>query len=196
MLTGPQVSPSVTLDPGAAKETVAGKKTTRTITSPPTETTVVSTAANGDVVTVASTIRGAVTVSTGVADTAGSPGPPTGGGLPTTAIAGIAVGVVGGLALLALAVWLGIRHGKKVASAGAAAGSAAAGGPAGSAAVTPAYAPPHPVPSEQQHKAPPQQQYQPVAYTDPNDGVAEKDGAGYHPHSDLGEMDGNSVRRY
>lgn len=170
MLTGSQVSPSATLDPGAAQETVTGKKTTRTITSPPTETTVVSTAANGDVVTVASTIPGAVTVSTGMADTAGSSGPPVGGSLPTAAIAGIVVGTVGGLALLALAVCLGIRHGKKVASA--------------------------PPPLEQQNKAPPPQQYKPMTYTNHNNGAAEKDGAGYHPHSDLGEMDGNGVRRY
>ena len=184
----PQLSASVTLDPGAAEETASGKKT-RTITSPPTETTVITTAANGDVVTVASTIPGAVTVSTGTADAASSPGAPVGSGPPTAVIAGIVAGVVGGLALLGLAVWLGIRHGKKVASADATVPSATAtSGSAGGAAVTPG-----PVPSEQYYGAPPQPHYE---YTDPDDGAAEKDGAGYPPRSDLREMDGNGVRRY
>ena len=163
VLTGPQVSGSITLSTDTGKTT----------TSPPTLTTVVTTAANGDVVTVASTIPGAVTVSTGTADAEGPSGATPRSGLSTAAIVGIAVGVVGGLVLLGLAVWLGIRHGTKVASAnaataaaapaaGAASAAGAAGGSAGGAAVAPVYTAPHP---EQKYDAPPKQQHQPMTHT-------------------------------
>jgi len=145
------------------------------MTAPAVETTVLTTAANGEVSTITSTIPGAITVSTSTADAVSSSGDEK-KPAQTGTIVGIAVGVVGGLALLGLAAWWGVRHGRRTAAAAAAAAaaSASAGG----------YVAP-----------PPQPVYPATSYTNVKDGVVEKDGNVY-AQSDVRELSGGEVRRF
>jgi len=144
------------------------------MTAPAVETTVLTTAANGEVSTITSTIPGAITVSTSTADAASSSGDEK-KPAQTGTIVGISVGVVGGLALLGLAAWWGVRHGRRTAAAAAAAAaSASAGG----------YVAP-----------PPQPVYPATSYTNVKDGVVEKDGNVY-AQSDVRELSGGEVRRF
>lgn len=118
------VNPSATMniDPGLADSTL-----TITKTVPPVATTLVITAADGQVHTITTTLSGSTVIEAATA-AAGSGGKTTDGpgsssgdeksGLGTGAIVGIVVGVVGGLGLLVLAVWIGIRLGRKGAANG------------------------------------------------------------------------------
>ena len=100
---------------------------TLTRTAPAVATTVVTTAEDGKVHTATTTLPGstfveAVTAAAGsggkATDSAGSSSGDKKSGLGTGAIVGIIVGVICGLVLLTLAVWVGIRLGKKGAANG------------------------------------------------------------------------------
>lgn len=158
----------------------------QTLTAAPTPTTVVTTASDGVVHTMTSTVASLSEVTQVSGATAG--GEKKSSGVNTGLVVGVVVGVLVLIALLAIALWAGIRHGRKKAEAAA----LAAGGapppvypdvtPVYPAAATPVY------PAVASHN-----------YVDTTGGAVEKDGHGsaakYEMRGEARELGGNEVLR-